>query len=86
MITCATFATTVSAQTLGLTVEGYAMVLLASFGLAVMTSPFSGTALVMSGICKYTPWQMGPVLNSRYALGMGIILALFIPFIGGSKF
>ena len=83
VITCATFATTVSAQTLGLTVEGYAMVLLASFGLAVMTSPFSGTALVMSGICKYSPWQMGPLLNSRYALGMGIILALFIPFIGG---
>lgn len=83
VVTSATFGTTVSAQTLGLTVEGYAMVLLASFGLAVMTSPFSGTSLIMSGICKHSPWQMGPVLNCHYALGMGIFLALLIPLIGG---
>ncbi|SMB81756.1 hypothetical protein SAMN00017405_2171 [Desulfonispora thiosulfatigenes DSM 11270] len=81
IVTSTALATTIGAETLGISVYAYAFTLLASYGLSVLISPFSGMNLVMSGLTKHSSWELGPRLNIIYCLGMGIIFAIIIPFI-----
>lgn len=81
VVTSTAIATSMTAGMLGLSLYGYAFTLLASYGLSVLVSPFSGMTLVMSGLTKHSSWELGPKMNIIYCVGMSLIFAILIPFI-----
>lgn len=79
-VTITAIAATIGHNDLGISLNSYAFVLLAGYGLSVSVSPFSAMSLVLSGIRKRSPWE-GPRENFLFSITMAIIFAIILPFI-----
>lgn len=79
VVTTSALVATVKVEALGISLFTFAFTLLASYCLACLVSPFSATALTISGLTKQNPWDLSFRANIVFAGFMAFIYALLIP-------
>lgn len=79
IVTTTALVATVKVEALGISLFTFAFTLLASYCLACLVSPFSATALTISGLTKQNPWNLSFRANILFAGLMAFIYALLIP-------
>jgi hypothetical protein len=75
VVTTSAIASAFTASSLGITPLTYTYVLLASYGFAVLVSPFSATSLVLAGLVGKSSWEVGPKINLRFAVITALLFA-----------
>lgn len=81
LVTITLFTASVHWQQLGIQPVIYAMVILISWSLASMISPFSAANMIISRLANVKPVQIGLLMNAGYAFGFMLFSTTFLTII-----